>query len=106
MFGKEFSMSRMNDPQNESAGSSGSAIGNAVNSVKETASNVAGKISDVASQSYDRFRDTASEYYQSGREKAQHWQEEVENYVQEQPIKSLLMAAGVGVLLGILWKRS
>ena len=31
---------------------------------------------------------------------------ELEEYVREQPIKSLLMAAGVGVLLGILWKRS
>ena len=99
-------MSRMNDPQTESTGTSGSTMGNAVNQAKEAASNVASKISDAATQSYEHFRDTASEYYQQGREKAQHWQEEIENYVQEQPIKAMLMAAGVGMLLGILWKRS
>ncbi len=99
-------MSRINEPQGESAGNSGSAVGNAVSQVKETASNVAGKIGDAATQSYEHIRDTATDYYQQGREKAQHWQEEVENYVHEQPIKALLMAAGVGVLLGIIWKRS
>ena len=30
----------------------------------------------------------------------------LEEYVQEKPIQSLLIAAGVGLLLGILWKRS
>ena len=28
------------------------------------------------------------------------------SYALEQPVKALLMAAGVGVLLGVLWKRS
>ena len=31
---------------------------------------------------------------------------QVEEYVREQPIKALAIAAGVGVVLGILWKRS
>ena len=99
-------MSRINDPQSGGSEGGASAIGNAASQVREQASQVAGKISDAATQTYEHFRDTASDYYQQGREKAQHWQEEVENYVQDQPIKSLMIAAGVGVLLGILWKRS
>jgi ElaB/YqjD/DUF883 family membrane-anchored ribosome-binding protein len=52
------------------------------------------------------LRDQAADYYEQGREKAHEWQHGVEQYVQEQPIKALLIAAGVGMLLGILWKRS
>jgi ElaB/YqjD/DUF883 family membrane-anchored ribosome-binding protein len=32
-------------------------------------------------------------------------EQNLEQYVQEKPIQALLMAAGVGLLLGILWKR-
>ena len=44
--------------------------------------------------------------YDQGRQKAQEWQQDLEQYVQDQPVKALLIAAGVGMLLGILWKRS
>jgi len=43
---------------------------------------------------------------QEGRERAQEWEQSIETYVQEKPIQSILIAAGVGILLGILWKRS
>ena len=39
-------------------------------------------------------------------DKAVEWQNQLEDYVREQPLKAVLMAAGVGVLLGIIWKRS
>ena len=98
-------MSRMNEAQDEVSGVKG-AVEQAVGHVRDQASHVAGKISDAASQSYEHLRDTASDYYQQGREKAQHWQEAVEDYVTERPIKSLLIAAGIGALLGVLWKKS
>jgi ElaB/YqjD/DUF883 family membrane-anchored ribosome-binding protein len=60
----------------------------------------------AATEKYNELRDTATEYYQSGREKAIEWETQLEDYVREQPVKALLMAAGVGVLLGIIWKRS
>ena len=34
------------------------------------------------------------------------WEESLENYVHEKPLQAVLIAAGVGVLLGLLWKRS
>ena len=37
---------------------------------------------------------------------AMEWEQNLESYVQDQPIKSLLIAAGVGALLGFLWRRS
>jgi ElaB/YqjD/DUF883 family membrane-anchored ribosome-binding protein len=32
-------------------------------------------------------------------------EQSLEAYVQEKPIQALLMAAGAGLLLGMLWKR-
>ena len=29
----------------------------------------------------------------------------VEDYIKEQPIKALLIAAGVGLLVGLFWRR-
>jgi ElaB/YqjD/DUF883 family membrane-anchored ribosome-binding protein len=81
--------------------------------LRETAGQMAGQIRDMgsqvrdaATQQYDQDRDSATEYYQQGRDKAMELQHQVEDYVREQPIKAVLMAAGIGALLGILWKRS
>jgi ElaB/YqjD/DUF883 family membrane-anchored ribosome-binding protein len=87
--------------------------GGGASQLKETAGQVASNLRDVgsqvreaAAQQYQQVRDSAQEYYEQGREKAMEWQHQVEDYVREQPIKSILIAAGVGALLGILWKRS
>ena len=66
---------------------------------------IGGQVRDVAREQYDRLRHSANEYYEQGRQTAREWQENVETYVQEQPVKSLLIAAGVGVLVGLLLKR-
>ena len=59
-----------------------------------------------AEEYYEQGRQMAGEYYDQGRQKAMEWSEEVENYVREQPMKSVLIAAGVGLVLGFLWRRS
>ena len=43
--------------------------------------------------SYQQSRDEAAEFVQAARER-----------IREQPVQSLLVAAGVGVLIGILWR--
>jgi ElaB/YqjD/DUF883 family membrane-anchored ribosome-binding protein len=96
-------MARMNQGEDNSA--QGSATG-AAEQVRSQVSEVAGQVRDAAREKFEHLRDGAADYYEQGREKAQEWQHGVEQYVQEQPIKALLIAAGVGVLLGILWKRS
>lgn len=64
------------------------------------------QIRHAAQEQVEHLRQNAGEYYQQGREKAVEWGEELENYVREQPIKSVLIAAGVGMVLGFLWRRS
>jgi ElaB/YqjD/DUF883 family membrane-anchored ribosome-binding protein len=96
-----------------SRGDSGSASSQgAASQIKDKASEMASNIRDMGSQAYDaaaekyeNAKETAAEYYKSGREKAMEWESQIESYVRERPIKSLLMAAGVGVVLGMIWKR-
>jgi ElaB/YqjD/DUF883 family membrane-anchored ribosome-binding protein len=61
---------------------------------------------DQAQEKFEQMRQQANEYYEQGRERAREIEQSLEQYVQEKPIQSLLIAAGVGMLLGILWKRS
>ena len=94
-------MSRMNEGQ---AGQQGGA--SAAAQLRDKASEVVSNVKEKATEQYENLRDTAEDYYERGREKAQEWQQSLEEYVQDQPIKALLIAAGVGMLLGIIWKKS
>ncbi len=66
----------------------------------------AGEMRDAAQEQFQNLRETAGQYYEDGRQRAMEWEQGVEEYVREQPVKSLLIAAGVGMLLGIIWRRS
>ena len=40
-----------------------------------------------------------------GREKVRQVEQSIEQYIREQPLKSMLIAAGVGLVLGRFWMR-
>ena len=61
---------------------------------------------DAASEKFNDLKQQANAYYAQGRQSAEEWEQGLEQYVQEKPIQSLLIAAGVGLVLGMLWKRS
>lgn len=101
-------MSRMED-----SGAAQPAEGGTAENIRNKAKEVGEQLRDMGQQArekaqaqYERLREHASEYYESGRRHAQEWEQSLESYVREQPIKSLLIAAGIGVVLGALWKRS
>jgi len=71
------------------------------NNVRDTAS----QLRDSATEQYQNAKDAATDYYQAGREKAAQWEEQLESYVREQPVKALLIAAGMGAIIGAIWKR-
>jgi len=50
-------------------------------------------------------QEVAAEYYQQGRERVLAWQQQLEHQVQEKPLQSLLVAAGLGLLFGLLRRR-
>ena len=50
-------------------------------------------------------RERVNNMVERGRERAMEWESNLENFVQDQPVKSILIAAGVGLLLGALLTR-
>lgn len=98
-------MSRMNDAMGE-ANQGASQIKDAASQVGQSVREVGSQVRDAATEQYNQMRDRANDYYEQGRQKAQEWEQGLESYVHEKPMQALLVAAGVGLLLGIIWKRS
>jgi ElaB/YqjD/DUF883 family membrane-anchored ribosome-binding protein len=74
------------------------AIGHDVQELGRVTKNLAG---DTVSA----IRENASEYYQQGIKKAKGLEKDLETKIKENPLQALLIAAGVGFVLGALWKR-
>ncbi|MFO1462322.1 MAG: DUF883 C-terminal domain-containing protein [bacterium] len=65
-----------------------------------------GKVTkDLAGDTVGMIRDNAAEYYQQGVQKAQNLEKTLETKIKENPLQALLIAAGVGFVLGAIWKR-
>jgi ElaB/YqjD/DUF883 family membrane-anchored ribosome-binding protein len=80
--------------------------------VSDSVREVGGHLRDAAVEQYENVRDRAAGYVEAGRAKieagrakAREMEEGVESYVQENPIQAVLIAAGVGMLIGLLWRR-
>ena len=106
-------MSRMNESMGQAGGGAqeGGAGGaaqlrDAAQQVGQNVREMGSQVRDAAREKYDQLREQAENYYEQGRETAREWQDSLETYVRDQPLKAVLIAAGVGVLLGVIWKRS
>ncbi len=53
----------------------------------------------------DEGKQKTVEYYEKGKQEASRIEDQVENYIRENPLKSVLIATGAGVLLGLLMSR-
>lgn len=63
---------------------------------------------DVRNRAVEDFaaaRDAAGEYFEEGRVRLEEFGATAERQIRSQPVKSLLIAAGAGFLLGALWSR-
>ena|ERR1700678_1577947 len=106
-------MSRIND-LNDQPGQQQSASGRGpTEELREKAHEVSQNLRDIghtarsaAQEQVGHLRDSAKEYYEQGRHKAEDFEHNIETYVQEKPVQALLVAAGVGLVLGLLWRRS
>ena len=61
--------------------------------------------SDAAQGMLGQFRKNAAEYYEQSRERVHRADRDVEQFIRDRPLKSILIAAGVGLLLGAFWMR-
>jgi len=61
--------------------------------------------SDQAQELMAQGKEVAAAYYEEGRHQVLAWQQQLENQVREKPLQSLFIAAGVGLLFGLLRRR-
>ena len=100
-------MSRMQESaEHQEGGRKGDQLRETASQVQQNLRDMGGQVRDAAQEKFNDLRDQASDYYEQGRQRAQAWEHDLETYVQDQPIKALLIAAGAGMLLGFLWRRS
>jgi ElaB/YqjD/DUF883 family membrane-anchored ribosome-binding protein len=65
-----------------------------------------GRISkQVANDTMGLLGDNASGAYEEGMKKARQWEGVLEEKIRQKPVQSLLIAAGIGLFLGAVWKR-
>jgi len=69
--------------------------------VRDKAQEVSAQVSDTARQ----VSETASDYYEQGREQIEQVGQSLEDHIREKPLQSVLMAAGIGMIIAFLWKH-
>ncbi len=76
---------------------------------KETVSGKVSAMGEAAMNRLNQVEEAAGEYYDKGVSKAKELEANLESYVREKPIQSLLIATavslGAGLLIGALLKR-
>lgn len=60
---------------------------------------------DAAKQVLEQVKEQATDYYARGKDKAKDMSAGTESMIREHPIKSVLIAAGAGLLVGALIRR-
>ena len=62
-------------------------------------------VRDTAQEKVEQLRANAADRAKEGQDKVQQVERSFEQFIRQRPLKSILIAAGVGVLLGGLWMR-
>ena len=89
------------DRAKESAGQ----LGEKASSMMHGAQDVAADLTHRAQEGLGAIKDAASGYVEQGREKAEALGRTMGGQIKEWPLSSVLVAAGVGLLLGIILAR-
>jgi ElaB/YqjD/DUF883 family membrane-anchored ribosome-binding protein len=77
----------------------------AAGNLKEAASAKVENIRHAAEQKADELRSAAQSKAQELKGTAESWQAEGHAYIRDNPTKSVLIALGLGVLLGLLFRK-
>ena len=72
---------------------------------RDFAEKKASKFADAAGEKASQFKDVAGEHWEGTRVKAREVHTDLEEYIRENPSKAVLVAAGVGFLLGLIVRR-
>lgn len=73
--------------------------------VAQKAEQLGDEIVEKAQQLGEQGREAASAYFEQGRQQAEAWEQELERQIREKPLQSIIIAGGIGLLLGVLLRR-
>ena len=78
--------------------------------VKETAQDMGAYVKetaqDMGTQAKETMQAAGTQVYEQGRESLQDLNRTLEGQIRQRPLQALLVAGGIGALLGFLWQRS
>ncbi len=77
----------------------------AADDIRAAASAKVDELRGKAGDYYDQARGRAEEYYDQVRDQARTQQDDGEAYVRENPLRAVLMAAGAGFVLGLVFRK-
>lgn len=80
-------------------------LGQQAAEVKEELQEMGEVVKDLAQEKLAQVSEKASEYYDQGREEVHGVACACEQYIRQRPLRSVLIAVGVGWLLGQFWKH-
>jgi ElaB/YqjD/DUF883 family membrane-anchored ribosome-binding protein len=63
------------------------------------------QIKEGAQEAMQQAGESASQLANRGRETMSQFEEGLEDRIRSKPLQSVLIAAGVGMLLGLIWKK-
>jgi ElaB/YqjD/DUF883 family membrane-anchored ribosome-binding protein len=62
-------------------------------------------VTDAAQEKLGQVHENATEFYEQGRDNIYRAGSTLEKYIRERPVNSILIAAGIGLLIGRFWMR-
>ena len=80
-------------------------LGEQAKEVAEDLGEMGGTVRDAAQEKLGQAGERAAEYYEQGLDKVCGAGCACEQFLRERPLRSVLMAIGIGWLLGRFWKR-
>ena len=80
-------------------------IGAQANELSEDLKEMGATVKDALQGKLRDARQNATDYYEQGRDNAHGALCNVEQYVRDRPVRSVLIGAGIGLLFGRFWMR-
>ncbi|HEX3358603.1 MAG TPA: hypothetical protein VHS31_16630 [Tepidisphaeraceae bacterium] len=77
----------------------------AARQAESTVSHLLNSAGQMMEDTYEKASDMAHSSYEHGRDMASEWCDEAGEFVQARPMESVLVAAGVGLLVGFMLGR-
>jgi ElaB/YqjD/DUF883 family membrane-anchored ribosome-binding protein len=80
-------------------------LGQLGRTAKDVARDKLGDARKKAVEYVDEGKQRTAQYYEQGKHEASRIEDQLESYIRENPLKSMLIATGAGLLLGMLMRR-